>query len=117
MTSRGSASRPTQHSAAAQKVAVQPNVRSDQLSGHVLAIPPAIPDSAVSWVTNVTRDSGNQDATILRTLMKIIASPQPSNARAARAGPNDVTVAKQACAAHITSSPLIRSLRGPNRSM
>ncbi len=118
--SRSSASTATNTStpvaAMAPKVVLQPAVcRACARTTVVNRLPP-VPTRPVSWATNGLRAAGNQRAAIRSTLMKVIASPQPSTARDASAGANAVENANASCPALIRATPSSSTRRGPIRS-
>ena len=76
------------------KAAVQPSPCSRRAITRVETRLPAMPARPASWATSGPRRAGNQRLPRRRTLMNVIASPQPSSAREARAAPYEEEKAK-----------------------
>lgn len=98
------------------KVGVQPSLCRAWARTTVVTRLPLIPARPVSWATSGFFAAGNQRAAIRSTLMNVIASPQPSTAREASAGPKASEKAKASCPVLSSRTPSSRTLRGPNRS-
>ncbi|CAM5629445.1 hypothetical protein SALBM217S_02847 [Streptomyces griseoloalbus] len=75
-----------------------------------------MPISPAICPTSGPRRAGNQRVPSRSTLMKVIASPQPSSARAASAMPYDGERAKPSCPRVNSTAPRLSTFLVPSRS-
>ncbi len=75
-----------------------------------------MPASPANCATIGPRRAGNQRVPSRSTLMKVIASPQPSSAREARAMPYEGEKAKPSCPAVNRTTPRPSTFFVPSRS-
>ena len=75
-----------------------------------------MPNSAATCAISGPRRAGNQRVPSRSTLMKVIASPQPSSAREASAVPYEGESAKPSCPAVNSTTPMVSTFLVPSRS-
>ncbi len=103
-------------SALPPNAAVQPTPCSSRASTRVETRLPAMPTRPASWATSGPRRAGNQRVPSRRTLMKVMASPQPSSAREASAMPYDGERANPTWPAVNSTTPMASTFLVPSRS-
>ena len=77
---------------------------------------PAMPMSPANCPIIGPRRAGNQRVPSRSTLMKVIASPQPSRARETRAVPYEGESAKPSCPTVNSTTPMVSTFLVPSRS-
>ena len=86
------------------------------MSGTAEATAPSWPSSPVSWTISGLRRGENQTMTSRITLMKVIASPQPTSTRPPTASARFAETAKRSWPQAMTPAPISSIRLEPSRS-